>query len=408
MTTSAAAAPAPDGSDAARSIEARSLRLGVSASLVIAAAGLVAYGLSGSDALLLDGLYSGVMAASSLVAARIGANVVLPPDRAYPYGYDGQEALYVLFRSLLLIGMLSAAVLAAIREIGAYLGGALHPIPVELGPVGAYTVFTVALCALLAWLQHRDWVASGRCSDLLRMESQAAGLDAAITAMAGSALLAAPLLEATPMAPLVPISDALLVILLAAMVMVEPIRQFRRALGQTVGAAGDPALIPPVRTRVEALLEDADGVGASALLDLSLLKVGRTTFLVAYLDPHRSVDGRWMDGLRERVQASCGDLLGPLRTELILTSRPPFDGQKQEPASRPSPPVTQITGPQSQGERTGTAQSSQQILLDPAEGLRKQGQQQTGDLIAESQAGPLQPGGGGGLDRHPQGQQGPR
>ena len=33
-------------------------------------------------------------------------NVVRPPDRAYPYGYDGQEALYVLFRSLLLIGVL--------------------------------------------------------------------------------------------------------------------------------------------------------------------------------------------------------------------------------------------------------------------------------------------------------------
>jgi hypothetical protein len=70
-------------------------------------------------------------------------------------------------RSLLLIGMLSAAVLAAIREIGAYLGGGPHPIPVELGPVGAYTVLTVTLCALLALLQHRDWVASGRCSDLL-------------------------------------------------------------------------------------------------------------------------------------------------------------------------------------------------------------------------------------------------
>jgi len=256
--------------------------------------------------------------------------VVRPPDRAYPYGYDGQEALYLLFRSLLLIGMLSAAVLAAIREIGAYLGGGLHPIPVELGPMGAYTTLTVALCALLAWLQRRDWVASGRCSDLLRMESRAAGLDAAITAVAGSALLAALLLGPTPLAPLVPISDALLVILLEAVVVVEPIRQFRRALRQTAGAAGDPAQIPPVRARLEALLADADGAGACALLDLSLLKVGRTTFLVAYLDSHRAVDGRWMDALRERVQASCGDLLGPLRTELILTGRPPFHAAEAE------------------------------------------------------------------------------
>lgn len=156
------------------------------------------------------------------------------------------------------------------------------------------------------------------------MESRAAGLDAAITAVAGSALLAAPLLGPMPLAPLVPISDSLLVILLAALVGVEPTRQFRRALGQTAGAAGDPALIPPVRTRLEALLEDADGGGTCSLLDLSLLKMDRTTFLVAYLDPHGAVDGRWMDALRERVQAGCAELLGPLRTELILTSRPPF------------------------------------------------------------------------------------
>ena len=85
---------------AARRIERRSLQIGVAASLVMAVMGVSVYALSGSEALLLDGLYSGVMAASSWIAARIGANVVRPPDRAYPYGYDGQEALYVLFRSL--------------------------------------------------------------------------------------------------------------------------------------------------------------------------------------------------------------------------------------------------------------------------------------------------------------------
>ena len=52
--------------------------------------GISVYALSGSEALLLDGLYSGMMAASSFIAPRISANVLRPPDRAYPYGYDGQ------------------------------------------------------------------------------------------------------------------------------------------------------------------------------------------------------------------------------------------------------------------------------------------------------------------------------
>lgn len=319
-----------------RRIEQRSLRLGMVASLLIALAGLVAYALSGSDALLLDGLYSGVMAASSLIAARIGANVVRPPDRGWPYGYDGQEALYVLFRSLLLIGGLSAAVLAALREITTVLQGGVPAPPVELGPVGWYTALTVLLCLGLAWQQHRDWHASGGCSELLRLESQAAALDAAITAVAGGALLAAPLLAATPLAPLVPISDALLVILLAAIVVIEPLRQFWRALRQTAGAACDPALIARVRARVLELLDGSASLATPLpaqpidLLDLTLLRLGRTTFLVAYLNPHGPVDGAWMDCLRQRIHSHCAELLAPLRTELILTGEAPFEAAQPQ------------------------------------------------------------------------------
>ena len=76
------------------------------------------------------------MAASSWIATRIGANVVRPPDRAYPYGYDGQEALYVLFRSLVLIGILSVALITAGTTIVNHLAGQVVP-PVQLRPVAA-------------------------------------------------------------------------------------------------------------------------------------------------------------------------------------------------------------------------------------------------------------------------------
>ena len=94
----------------ARRIEQRSLRFGVGANAVMALAGFSAHVLTGSSALLLDGLYSGVLVGSSLIASRISMNVVRPPDRAWPYGYEGQEALYVLFRSLVLLGVIGFGV----------------------------------------------------------------------------------------------------------------------------------------------------------------------------------------------------------------------------------------------------------------------------------------------------------
>ena len=127
-----------------RLIERRSLKVGVMASAVMAVAGIGVHVISGSYALLLDGLYSAVMVGSGLVAARVSRNVVRPPDRAYPYGYDGQEALYVLFRSLVLIGVLSFAAISALSTVVDYANG--RPVmPVRLGPVAWYSLAITAL-----------------------------------------------------------------------------------------------------------------------------------------------------------------------------------------------------------------------------------------------------------------------
>ena len=85
-------------------IEQRSLRLGVGVNAVMALAGFSAHVRTESSALLLDGLYSAVLVGSSLNVSRISRNVMRPQDRAWPYSYEVQEALYVLFRSLVLLG----------------------------------------------------------------------------------------------------------------------------------------------------------------------------------------------------------------------------------------------------------------------------------------------------------------
>jgi predicted Co/Zn/Cd cation transporter (cation efflux family) len=140
----------------------------------------------------------------------------------WPYGFGGQEALYVLFRSLLLIGMLSVAVVAALRELATWFAGGGLPEAVELAPVGAYTLLTVVLCLLLA--------------------QEGAG---------------------------------------------RPVR----------------------------------------LLDFSLQKQGRTTFLVAWLDPLQPVDGAWMDTLRQRLEANLGEL---------LTRQAPFATDEHPSLPRPA------------------------------------------------------------------------
>ena len=303
-----------------RLIERRSLKIGVYASALMAVAGVCVHLISGSYALLLDGLYSAVMVGSGLVAARISRNVVRPPDRAYPYGYDGQEALYVLFRSLLLMGVLSFAAISAFSTIIDYAYGELIS-SVRLGPVAWYSIAMVATCWGLAWRHHHDWCRTGRHSQILLTEARAARLDGLISGMTGLALLGAPLLNGTVLSALIPVTDSLLVLVVSLLVLREPLQGFLTALGQAAGASAETDLIRSTRLALEDLL-----AGLSCwLLDLTVYQVGRTAFVVVYLNPSRPMDGGAIDLIRDRIQERCQSLLAcPVRTEVILTAIPPF------------------------------------------------------------------------------------
>ena len=303
-----------------RLIERRSLKIGVYASALMAVAGVGVHLISGSYALLLDGLYSAVMVGSGLVAARISRNVVRPPDRAYPYGYDGQEALYVLFRSLLLMGVLSFAAISALSTVIDYAYGEAVSL-VRLGPVAWYSIAMVATCWGLAWRHHHDWCRTGRHSQILLTEAKAARLDGLISGMTGLALLGAPLLNGTVLSALIPVTDSLLVLVVSLLVLREPLQGFLTALGQAAGASAETDLIRSTRLALEDLL-----AGLSCwLLDLTVYQVGRTAFVVVYLNPNQPMDGGAIDLIRDRIQERCQSLLAcPVRTEVILTATPPF------------------------------------------------------------------------------------
>ena len=64
-----------------------------------------------------------------------------------------------------------------------------------------------------------------------------ARFDALISAGTGVALLGSPLLLGTPLAPLVPIADALLVLILSAALLGEPIAILKGAVAEAAGSS---------------------------------------------------------------------------------------------------------------------------------------------------------------------------
>ena len=311
-----------------RRIEQRSLRFGIGANAVMTLAGFAAHVATGSSALLLDGLYSAVLVGSSLIASRISRNVVRPPDRAWPYGYEGQEALYVLFRALVLLGVIGFGVGSAASSMIGWWNGTPPP-PLHLEPVATYTTTITALCALLAWRHHRDWIRTQRISLLLLTEARNARIDALITMATGLALLASPWLLLTPFAALAPITDALLVLLVSLALLREPLMALRNAMAQAAGCAADPEILQ--RTR-RVLMQELVGLQLQ-MMDFTVQQLGRTAFVVVYINPLQAQDSAVIDGLRHHIDARCSADLGrPVRSEVILTAKPPIhqvDPQQQ-------------------------------------------------------------------------------
>ena len=303
--------------------EARALGLGTLGNVIGAVSALVFYLRSGSDALMLDGFYTAVMAGASLIAARVSRASRQPRSRAYPFGASGQEPLYVLFRTLVLLGIIISAMVSAAGTVLSYLqGSALEA--VRLDGLGWYFSAMVLLNLWLWRLFTKAWSAGGGNSEMLRSMALSARFDAVISAGTGLALLGSPVLLGTMLAPLVPIADALLVLGLSSVLLPEPLGILRTAVAEAAGSG--ESITAATQSSCCAVIAPALQEQQCELLELAMIRLGRTVTAVAYVQPAKAISAEQLDGLRLAVeQELIRSLKGPVLCEVIPTATHPYD-----------------------------------------------------------------------------------
>lgn len=299
--------------------EKRSLAMGMWANLLMGLAGLAVAKLSNSDALLVDGLYSGVNFFSALIASRVAESVMKPADKRMPFGYDANEALYVLFRSLVLLGIFAFAGVTSLNKITTYLAGGEVP-SLKLGPIVIYMGFIIIACFGLALWHHWHFKKTGSRSEILRTERMASMVDGVISIGVGGALLGVTFLEGTPFEGVIPVSDAIIVLILVVAMIGQPYGMFRGAFKDISGEAVCEETTKKVQRRIEEVIGNAP----CELLAVAVTKLGRTHFAIVYIRPEDSVVASDMDALRGEIHASYEDLFPRLKTEVIYTATKPF------------------------------------------------------------------------------------
>lgn len=296
-------------------VEQNALSVGKWANLVMAFAGILAAWLSRSDAILVDGLYSGINFASAIAAAAIGRRVGAPPTRVRPWGHDFDEVLYVTFRNLILIGVLVFAVFISGNKIYIFLSGGEVP-ELVFGPIAVYAIFVALICLLLAFNFRRAYFKTGKKSKILKTEARAALVDGALSIGSGLALLSLTYLNGTPLEYYIPIGDAVIVLLLLVFIIWQPLAAFRETLSDLAAVSAPAKTVSPVARAARDLAREMNLKFHRA----AVLQAGRMHYAAIYVDAIAPLTGVEVDAYRDKVSARLEDLIGPTRVEVVLTA----------------------------------------------------------------------------------------
>lgn len=287
--------------------------------VVMGVAGVTTAYLSRSDALMIDGLYSLVNFVSAIIAMRVAKSVHRKPDATFPYGYYAHESLYVLFRSLVLLGILLFACFSSLNKIIFYVNGG-EVTRVVMGPVLLYSFSMVLICFSLSFVHHRNWLKTGKQSDILQAEKSAGIADGFMSAGVGGALLGVGLLSGTFLEGMIPVADSVLVLVLCCFMLGTPASLLRKSMAEIAGKSSDPDLVKQTRHAIKSVVDSEQ----FELIDFNMTKLGRSHFCISHIHPKGNVTAAELDSVRAEVQQCCQSIIATPISEVVFTQYKAF------------------------------------------------------------------------------------
>lgn len=276
--------------------EARVLGASLALTVVVAVGGIVCGLISGSMAIIFDGLFSGIDAAMTAVALQVARLVRRETDMRHQFGYWHFEPLVLALNSCVLMLLCTYAFVNAVA--GLMSGGHVTELGLALIYSGLVSVGCIAM-----YLYQRSANRSLR-SDLVSLDMQGWLMSGVISvALLGSFGLAI-LLRGTQFAGFAAIADPLVLALLAPLLLIGPVRAARKAFRE-VFMITPPALDLQVRTALDAVAARKGFVSYTSYST----KVGRAEFVELYiqLPPHSPAAVEELDALRHEIELALGD-----------------------------------------------------------------------------------------------------
>ena len=287
--------PAPDVA-----IDRAALLRSIAVTAVVGALGVVWGIASGSQMILLDGVYAFVGIVMSGLLLRASAVSAAGPTRRYPYGREAATPLAIGIQGFVLLATLLYALVEAVFTIVD--GGS----DVTAGVAIAYaSISTVASIVTWRWLQR-----SAGTSDVLIAEAAAWR----VGAMRGAGMLvgftALWLVTDTGWDRAGPYIDPVMVIVMCAAFLGTPVAMVRSTIIELLEGAPSEDLQAPVHAAVRTVLDRHDATGTV----VRMTKVGPKL----YVEVDADVDPSLTVGTEARVRRDIAAELSDVPLELWL------------------------------------------------------------------------------------------
>lgn len=301
--------------------EKRSMHAAMGVNLFMAAAGVVAGTLAHSAALMMDGLFSLIGFLSAVFGLLVAKLLTRSADRRRPFGCATEEVVFASFRALMIAGLVLAAGLGAVEKIYAYVSTGQYT-PLDYNIILVYSLIVLTACLAL-WLYHRhNWKKTGKRSEILRMEAQATTIDSAITAAAGIGFGLIYLFGHSWLAPVAPVGDAVIVMLMCLFFSKGVVQTVRMSFAELLNASAPADAVLAAKR----IVRDTAKMHGMEAWEVSVVKHGRVHIVQFRLDPKAAITAAEFDRLQQQfTQALNKKLPG---TEVGFALAPQLEEEK--------------------------------------------------------------------------------
>lgn len=210
--------------------EKKATNLNIPFIFIMAASGIIFGFLAHSSAILLDGSFSFVLFLTIFLGKYIGRHTATPKSFDYPMGKSSLESLYVLFKILILIGLLLFSLTDAIKVFFEYAGGTYVEQEVIQQYARIYYVVKLSAFAISYGIYTYFIDLTNNQSNVLRIDRKGTFLDGIITI---AIMIGLKVLAFIPV--LAPIADSVVLFFLASFLLFEMGRELSHELQSALG-----------------------------------------------------------------------------------------------------------------------------------------------------------------------------